>query len=250
MPTQKREVFVFDDPDEAAGYAAARWVRAATAALAQKARFDVAVSGGRTPGRLFNFMAAAPCSGVWDNTHLFQVDERYVPPDSPLSNSGLIRRGLLQGITIPGANVHFIPYADTAAVSAWRYEEDLKQHFQLTEGAFPRFDLIFLGIGEDGHTASLFPSDEALGYRNLLAVPVAARGERCARVTLTLPVLNHARCVVFLAVGKAKASVVKKILEESGRPLPAALVRPETGERVFVLDRAAGAELERSAPLK
>ncbi len=237
-----RKVLVFPGPDEAAAYIARKWAALGKAALARKGRFDAAVSGGRTPVPLFRRLAESAYPPGWEKTHLFFADERHVPRENPDSNYGMLDNVLLRRISIPPGNIHGIPYAKTPKASAEAYARELKRFFKLKAGDFPRFDLLLLGLGEDGHTASLFPGSRALSLSKSFAAPVRKRRGR-ARVTLTLPVINSAATVIFLVTGAGKAGIVRGVLKGGPSLPPAALVRPRPGGTFFVLDRKAASLL-------
>ncbi len=233
-----REVRVVDGPAALARAAAEEWrVRALATA---SGRFAVALAGGSTPRALYALLAdpRAPYREAlpWARTHVFFGDERTVPPDHPESNYGTAREALLARVPIPPENVHRIRGEEDPVAAARSYEDDLRAFF----GRPPRFDLVLLGLGADGHTASLFPGSPALEEPRLVAAPfVPALGAR--RITLTLPALDAASRVVFLVSGATKAPAVALIL--SGGPgseaLPAARVRPLDGTVLWLVDRAA-----------
>ena len=179
--------------------------------------------------------------------HFFWGDERDVPPDHPDSNYRMAREALLGRIEIPKENMHRIrtesgpPLAAAAA-----YENELVEFFRLRSGQFPRFDLIFLGMGEEGHVASLFPHSQALQEKmRLVAAPWVAKFSSF-RITLTLPVFNHAACIVFLVQGSGKSETLRSVFTESPQPikLPAQAIQPETGELLWLADQAAAARLK------
>ena len=206
-------------------------------------RFVVAVSGGRTPERLYRILSsdAYRKSIAWGKIHMFWVDERFVPYDHPDNNFRLIRRTLLKRLALPWGNLHPITTDQvSASASAKRYDADVRHFFSHTATtSFPRFDLIILGIGADGHTASLFPGSKRLNEEEHIAVPVKNGKTQNPRVTLTLPVLNNARHVLFLVSGKRKAPAVRKVIIERDRTAPASLVNPHDGKCHYYIDRDA-----------
>jgi len=209
--------------------------RAAAECLAEAAGAgcEIALSGGSTPRRAYEL--AAGLQADWSRAGLWWGDERCVPPDDPRSNFRLAREALLDRLVRAPRAVHRIEGEQGAEEAARRYE--------LALGGVG-FDLVLLGIGDDGHTASLFPGSAALDERRRLALPVAAAG--VDRVTLTLPALLGAAQIVFLAVGTGKAKAVRRAFAEAPtREVPASLVRSGRGETVAILDRAAAAELDR-----
>ncbi len=234
-------VRIVDGPEALARAAADEWrVLAEAAASAGAERFAVALAGGSTPRALYELLSdrKAPYRDAlpWVRTHLFFGDERPVPPDHPESNYGMARRALLASVTIPPGNVHRIRGEDDPEAAARAYESELRAFF----GGPPRFDLLLLGMGADGHTASLFPgSPPDDGCRLVVAPFVPALGTR--RITLTLRSLRGASRVVFLVSGASKAPALARVLSddaaESG--LPASRVRPVAGTVLWLVDRAA-----------
>jgi 6-phosphogluconolactonase len=202
----------------------------------------VALAGGSTPQSLYRLLAddKGPYRTrvPWESTHVFFGDERMVPPDDPDSNARMAFEALLRHVPVPEEQVHRIrgenPDPDRAAEE---YEEMLRDTFRLAGREQPRFDLVLLGLGADGHTASLFPGDRALRETERLAVPATAPVPPHARVTLALPVLNAASSVLFLVSGAAKAPAVQRV--RKGEDLPAARVRPSSGALLWLCDRAA-----------
>lgn len=213
-------------------------LQAARTAVGERGRFTLALSGGKTPRPVYEAMAHPDFPMPWDYTHLFFGDERNVPPDDPRSNYAMVASTLLSRIDIPAANVHRIPVGekDPEAAAAC-YETDIRAALGAEEGELPVFDLVLLGMGAEGHTASLFPGSPVLGetVRLVVATPVPVADPAVARVTMTLPLLNAAREVLFLTAGPDKAALAERIL--AGDPavggLPAALVRP-AGARVWL----------------
>jgi 6-phosphogluconolactonase len=201
----------------------------------------VAVSGGETPRRTCELLGQEPyrTGFPWESVHFFQVDERWVPPGDPLSNRRMLREALLSRAPVPSKNFHPV---DTSLPGpeegARRYEELLRSEFPAPAGGYPRFDAILLGIGMDGHTASLFPGAPDTSTPGAW-VAVATGGDlQVPRVTLTLPVLCAAARVVFLASGREKAEALRGVL--SGDPgLPASRVAPARGTVVFLVDAQA-----------
>ena len=209
----------------------------ASTALAQRNLFTVCLSGGSTPKLLYSKLAQRNLS--WDQIHLFWGDERCVPPDSADSNFRMVKEALLDSISIPEQNVHRMhgEMADHEQ-AAIRYETELRDFFDTSN--FPRFDLVHLGLGEDGHTASLFPGSPALReQRRWVLETQGAASPYLSRLTLTLPVLNAAAHICFLVAGAPKAGPFKRVFEERDRSLPAALIEPQDGDLLFLADHAA-----------
>ena len=231
--------------------AAEEVIRVATDAIAKRGRFTLALSGGSTPKNLYTLIAAnAGNSLSWEQTVFFWGDERYVPPDDPDSNYRMVRESLLSKVPVPAANVFPIPTENpNAAAAAEAYEQTLKKFFGLAPGEFPRFDLILLGMGPDGHTASLFPETAALQEKSRLVVANWVEKLKTSRITFTLPVLNAGRCVVFLVSGGDKAAVLHEVLEGDGpaEKYPSKLVRPSDGKPIWFVDRAAASLLSMAA---
>lgn len=203
-------------------------------------RFTIALSGGSTPRRLYQLLTSDPhAEGIaWEGWHVFWGDERCVPPDHEDSNYRMAREALLDKVAIPRAQVHRIRGEDPPQDAADAYERELREAFGQ---ARPNFDLVLLGMGDDGHTASLFPGTGALEERERPVAPTSSPGPGTPRVTFTLPLINAARRVVFVVTGAAKAPVVRRVLAPSpGDPtLPAALVQPHAGQVTWLLSEDA-----------
>jgi 6-phosphogluconolactonase len=235
------EVRVLDGPAALAGAAAEEWRARALAATAESGRFAVALAGGSTPRALYALLAdpGAPYREAlpWASTHVFFGDERAVPPTHPESNHAMAHDALLARVPIPAANVHRIRGEEDPEAAARAYEGELRAFF----GPSPHFDLVLLGMGADGHTASLFPGSPALDETSRLVVAplVPALGVR--RITLTLHALDAAARVVFLVSGASKGAALARVLSGGCGPeaLPAARVRPRGGAVLWLVDRAA-----------
>jgi 6-phosphogluconolactonase len=231
--------------------AAEEVIRAATEAVAQCGRFTIALSGGSTPKSLYTLIAANASAGLpWDRMFFFWGDERHVPPDDADSNYRMANEALLSKVAIPPANIFRIPAENPdAAAAADAYEQTLRKFFAVAPGEFPSFDLILLGIGPDGHTASLFPDTAALQEKSRLVVANWVDKLKASRITFTLPVLNAARAVAFLVSGIDKAAVLHEVLEGdvAGEKYPSRLVRPSAGKLIWFVDRAAASELSPAA---
>ncbi len=241
-------VEIFLTPDEMAKAVANRFAAIATEAVSARGRFTAALSGGKTPVALYTLLAKAPFVSQipWARVHLFWGDERCVPPDHPDSNYRMTREFLLDHVPVPLANVHRMPGEMDPVEAAARYEEQLRNFFAPHGEGLPVFDFILLGLGEDGHTASLFPGTRAIRESARWVVGHHVDAQKGWRITLTPPVINAARTGVFIAAGSGKAAVVKEILEGPLRPdtLPAQVVRPTEGDLVWMLDREAAALLK------
>jgi 6-phosphogluconolactonase len=233
------EVSVFEDLEALSRAAAQSFHSISREAISARGRFVVALSGGSTPRRLYELLGSTPYQTTidWSRIHLFWADERCVPPDHPESNYSLLRESLLQHVPLPNSNVHRVEGETDPGEAARKYEQSI-QNFYGTK--VPAFDLIMLGVGVDGHTASLFPGSTTLHEVARIAVPVYLEKPKISRVTLTLPVINRSSHVLFLATGNAKAKVIKNILNEgNSQGYPAGLVRPESGMLAWFLDREA-----------
>lgn len=246
------EVRILEDADELAETAAGLIVDLATSAVAQRGRFSVALAGGATPRTTYERLARPPLSELmpWAQTFVFFGDERGVPAEHADSNYGMASRALLSKVPIPPRQVFRIPGegSDPEAVAA-EYARTLAEALGVRRGEVPRLDLVLLGVGIDGHTASLFPGSPVLKevFRPVAAVHAAA-AVIPQRFTLTFPILNAAACVVFLVSGSVKAKVVKAALAERVASLPAGMVRPGDGRLVWLLDRSAAALLPTASP--
>jgi 6-phosphogluconolactonase len=251
-------VRVLADLEALSRAAAEEFARTAADAVRRRGFFRVALAGGTTPRRLYALLAdrAAPWRAriPWSATHVFFGDERLVPPDHPDSNYRMARRALFARVPIPPRQIHRVRgETRRPAAAARELERALRACFRLRSGAVPRFDLVILGMGADGHVASLFPGDPALGERRRLAAVAdsgrgAAAPER-ARVTLTLPVLNRAARLMVLVSGASKAGALRRALApgRASPDPPARLLRPGRGRVTWLVDRAA-ARLLRSSP--
>lgn len=238
------EIIIKADLQALALAAAELFVVSALTSVGIHGRFTVALSGGTTPASLFRALRQEPYRGrvPWDKTHVFWVDERCVPSGDPLSNFGTARRELFEWIPIPPGNLHPMDGEGPPEEGAKAYQKVLQDFFLLKEKEIPWFDLLFLGIGCDGHTASIFPDHPALMETERLVVDVLGGDPYLQRLTLTLPVLNQGRCIAFLVAGSAKAEIIRDIFEQGGhRRLPAGMVRPRHGHGrlIWLLDHEA-----------
>jgi 6-phosphogluconolactonase len=246
---------VYPNPAEVARGAARLFVDYAWQSIAKDGRFMVALSGGNTPRQMFELLASDEFRGQvdWAKVHFFWGDERAVPPTSPESNYAMARRAMLIRVPIPEGNVHRME-AEKASIgrAAHEYEEVLRKYLDLDDRGFPRFHLIFLGMGKDGHTASLFPGTRVTQQTSRWVSTPMVTKLNMRRMTLTLPVLDAARCVVFLVVGSEKAEILRAVLEgKSDPPYPAQLVQPrDLGKKLFLVDNAAAAMLSPAGSVK
>ena len=234
-------VSVYESPEDLAGAAARDFASKAVEAIEGRGRFAVVLAGGSTPRAAYEILARDFAETVdWSRTQVFFGDERSVPPDHEDSNYRMAREALLDHLPVGG--VHRMQGELPPDEAASAYEEELRAYFGAEE--LPRFDLILLGIGGDGHTASLFPETPALEVTDRLAVANPVPKLDTTRITLTAPVLNAARAVDFLVAGEGKAEALKEILEGDADPrrYPAKLIHP-VGRPVWMVDRAAAALL-------
>jgi 6-phosphogluconolactonase len=239
------EIIVTDNAETLAETAAQVIVECATEAVTARGRFMLALAGGSTPRATYERLAQPPRRDLmpWERTWVFFGDERGVPPDHPDSNFRMANQALLLKVPLPPRQVARIRgEAEDPEVAAAEYGRRLSQVFDIKRGQLPRFDLILLGMGVDGHTGSLFPGSPVLRevFRPVAAVHATAASIP-QRFTFTLPVINAAARVMFLVSGAEKAKVLKAVLREPGRGLPAALVHPTDGRLTWLLDRAAAA---------
>jgi 6-phosphogluconolactonase len=243
---------ILPDGDALAGRAADLFAQAAQEAAVARGRFAVALSGGASPQPLYRLLARQQFAQKvpWRRVHLYWGDERCVPPDDPESNYGLAERLFIRHVPVPAENVHRVRGEEGAAVAADAYEEELRALAarERPRSELPVFDLVILGLGRDGHFASLFPHSPALEEVERLAVATEAP-DGSPRVTVTYPVIGAARRVWFLVSGAAKAGMVAEVLEGLRVPkaVPAQAVAPVKGSLTWLLDEAAAAEL--SSPL-
>ena len=254
LPVPAGEIRIFRDVEDLCDAAAYMFMNVAVEAVKDHGRFAVALSGGSTPKRLYSMLAEPDRAKriSWDHVHLFWGDERCVPPFEPESNYGMVQEALLHKISIPATNVHRVRGEIRPEQAATEYDTLLREFFGVARDGLPRFDLVLLGLGEDGHTASLFPGSPALDESERLAVASYVEKLNAYRVSLTLPVLNHAAVIGFLVAGERKRSAVTRVVrhpDESGE-LPAQRVRPVDGRLLWFLDTAAAAGIDWESPLR
>ena len=246
--SSRPELHTFADAQDLVVAAADLFVQLGQQAIAERNRFLVALSGGSTPKALYAALTRPHIAQHldWRKVHFFFGDERGVPPTHAESNFGLAQAMLFHPLHIPSSLIHRMRGEDPPESAAIDYERTLRRIAAPVTGQWPALDLILLGMGDDGHTASLFPDTPAVTDTIRWVVPgYAPQGTR-SRITITLGVINHASVVLFLIAGRNKAVVVQRILERSAdepSPYPAALVRPEHGRLLWYLDRAAASEL-------
>jgi len=240
---------IVDDLRGLSQAAAEEFVTQATGTVRANGRFTVALSGGSTPKSLFSLLASTFRDQLpWDKMFFFWGDERHVPPDHPESNYRMAYEALLSKVPVPAENVFRVPAENPDAnQAAADYEQTLRKFFQLSPGTFPRLDLILLGMGPDGHTASLFPGTSGLREKSRLVVANWVEKFKAYRITFTLPVLNNAAVATFLVGGADKAETVREVLEGSqpAELFPSKLIHPTNGRLMWMLDQAAAAALSK-----
>ena len=231
---------VYADFEALSRAAADLFVSEARRAAEARGRFAVLLAGGETPRRTYELIATSPFRDrvPWSVVHIFWGDERCVPPDDSRSNAQMARRALLDHVPVPPAQIHPIACSGSPGEGAAEYEELLRTFFAAD---MPGFDLAFLGLGENGHTASLFPGTAAVAERERWVTEVYVPEEKLHRVTLTVPVINRTALVAFLVTGSGKAEVLREVLEGTADPLllPARLIRPVKGELLWMVDHEA-----------
>ena len=244
---------ILDGTDALCEAAAAEFLSAAADAVREHGSFSVALAGGSTPKALYAMLATDPQlrAGIpWDKLYFFFSDERHVPPDHPDSNFRMAQEAMLSKVSLAPQQVARIKgeYPDARQV-AREYEQTLRDFFHLAAGRLPRFDLVLLGMGPDGHTASLFPGTRALREGKRLVVSNWVEKLGTDRITMTVPVLNNAARILFLVQGEEKASALKVVLDGPRNPgqLPAQLIQPANGQLLWLVDKAAARLLSTAA---
>ena len=242
------QIKIVADTAELTDVAAEQFVTLALNATRETGRFTVALSGGSTPRGLYSRLASPEISQKlpWEKMYFFFGDERHVPPDHVESNYRMADESLFSQAQVPADHVFRVPAEEKdPTLAALHYEQSLKQFFQLGPGQLPRFDLILLGLGPDGHTASLFPETAAVHERSRLVVANWVEKFQTYRITFSAPVINHAGFVMFLVAGSDKASALQSVLESdaSVEQFPAKLIHPNNGALLWIVDRAAASLL-------
>jgi len=253
----KLEIRIFKDLEKLSKDAAILFMEGATDAIAQRGRFLVAFNGGSTPARLFQMLADDYKDRVdWSHVHVFWGDERCVPPDDPGSSYGQARDLLLRHVPIPDTNIHRIKGEMSPAEASKDYSILLKD-FVLKDDTsppfdFPHFDLVYLGMGEDGHTASLFPGSALEVTEPTLPVTAHYQDRPANRVTLTPVVFNQARIVTFMASGEKKAVTLAEVLSDRYNPelYPAQRVSPKDGDLIWLVDEDAASKLPKELKVR
>ena len=235
------KIIVLEDAEEVARRAADLFVEIAEASMASRGRFSVALAGGSTPRRCYEMLASDGYRNRldWSRVHIFFGDERTVPPTDAESNYRMAYEAMLSRLPIPQQNVHRMMGENDPPSGARLYEEELRSFFQ--DAPWLRFDLILLGMGDDGHTASLFPHTPALLEERAWVVANRVEKLKTFRLTLTATAINHAAHIVFMVTGAAKAERLREVIRGPRDPerLPSQLIRPVDGSLTWLVDKAA-----------
>ena len=248
-PAPQREVIIFPDGNAIARRAAEEFLQTANDAVAQRNAFTVALAGGSTPKALYSLLATDPAFRdklPWDRIHFFFGDERHVPPDNEQSNYRMVNESLFTKAPVQRSQITRVraEYPD-AGKAALEYEQALRAYFKLKDGEYPRFDLVLLGMGDEGHTLSLFPGTKALHASHRVVFCNWVGKLFTNRITLTAPATNQANRVIFMVTRADKALALKAVLEGPFEPeqLPAQLIQPASGKLLWLVDQAAGSML-------
>jgi 6-phosphogluconolactonase len=239
------DIRILETGEEVARAAADSFTEIAAASISAEGRFSVALAGGSTPRHTYQLLASPEYRDriKWSEVHIFFGDERCVPPTDSESNYRMVEEAMLSHVPIPEENVHRMIGEGDAHANASLYESELQTFF---DGApWPRFNLVLLGMGDDGHTASLFPGSEALKETRAWVVSNWVEKFQSYRITLTAPAINHAANIFFLVAGASKAERLREVLRGARDPLrlPAQLIQPIAGSLVWIVDKAAAARL-------
>jgi len=245
------EIRILTDLNAITRRAAQEFMQAATSAVAQNGVFHVALTGGSTPKPLYALLASDPALRAqipWDKMRVYFGDERNVGPGHPDSNYRMANEAMLSKVPLKAEQIFRMKgeYNDTAR-AAQEYEQTLRESLKIAEGQFPRFDLILLGMGNEGHTASLFPGTKALHETKRMVVGNWVGKLFTNRITLTAPAINNAASILFMVGGADKAPALKGVLEGPHEPeqLPAQIIEPKNGKLLWLLDATAGGMLSR-----
>jgi 6-phosphogluconolactonase len=241
----KIEVRILPDLEALSREAGALLVELANDSIASKGRFVVALSGGVTPRRMYSLLGGTPFRDQvdWGHVHFFWTDERCVPEGDEASNFKRADDLFLSKVLVPKENIHRMKGEEEPAKAAEDYEREIREFFG--KPGYPNFDLVLLGLGEDGHTASLFPESESLHEKRKLVIPIYLKRPSLNRITLSLPVLNSAKDVLFLVAGESKVPIIRKVLGEGGHKesYPAGLIQPVNGKVTWLIDQEAASKL-------
>jgi 6-phosphogluconolactonase len=247
IPEASSVIRILEDAAEVAEAAANRFIELGREAITERGRFTVALAGGSTPKRAFELLASDNYRQQldWSRAHIFFGDERAVPPDDSESNYRMVNEAMLSRLPIPAENIHRINGVGDVNANALLYEDEVRTFFN--DAAWPRFDLVLLGMGDDGHTASLFPGTKVLAEQEAWVVGLWVEKLGAYRITLTAPAINHAAHIIFLVTGENKAARLEDVLngEQTRERLPAQLIKPLDGTLEWFIDRAAAIRLSR-----
>ncbi len=234
-----KEIFVFHTVENLSVYLK-ELVRVKTDNIPEGKYLTLALSGGSTPKKVFNHISSDDQGDVnWEKVRLFWVDERCVPPDDEESNFNMTRNNLLVNINMPDENVFRIHGENDPEEEAGRYNSILKENIE-SVNSWPKFDILLLGLGEDGHTASIFPGNNSLFHSTKCCEAVTHPQSGQHRITLTGPVMNNAETVIFVVTGSGKAEIVQRVLKDDhAADLPASQVKPANGSLIWLLDKGA-----------
>ncbi len=239
----KQKVLIFETPYDISNYLLKQWSLIAEKTLENQDHFRVALAGGKTPQEFYSRLSAFRAYDQWHRTHVCLTDERYCQEDDPNNNYRMIKEKLLNYVSIPEENSYSISQDQKdAQQAADNYQTFLKGMFQTENQEFPSFDFMLLGMGSDGHTASLFPGDSAISEDTSWTLAVKQHALTYERISLSLPVLNHAKNIFFLICGQDKAEMAEKIFIQKLR-FPAGCINPVDGMCHYLLDRQAAARL-------
>lgn len=237
------KIHILPDPASLNAAVAQTWLEQSNAAIAERGAFHVALSGGNTPRGLFQLLASPDWRERfdWQHIHLYFGDERFVPPTQPDSNYRMARESMLDQLAIPAENIHPVPTErQEATASAQAYEKALRRCLPVATNGWPVFDVMLQGIGDDGHTASLFPGTAILQERDQWVAAVYVDKLDAWRISVTFPVIDQARCIMFLAAGSGKADILRDVLSQppGDEPYPVQMIRAQ-GEMHWYVDSAA-----------
>jgi len=241
--TENQKILIYENTHTLSNSLVKIFIELAQNSISARGRFTVALSGGRSPLEFYSKLSTMEDFDIWLRTLIFMVDERFVPLDDRESNYKLIKENLFDYANIPKENIFPIKTdVNKVEVAAENYKNTLTEHLDCKKNNLPSFDFILLGIGEDGHTASLFADDDEMNLPGRMTRPVSLNCLKNERISLTLPVINNAKNVFFLVQGAKKSEIVKKIIEKKF-DCPAQHVKPTDGKLCFLLDKHAASQL-------
>jgi 6-phosphogluconolactonase len=245
MSNQKIRIFIANDLEQLAVLGADRFKMEVLDTVRHSNECNVAISGGTAPRPMNRLLAQTPYRHEipWIQTHLYWVDERLLPPTDPDSNYGNAKMDFLDHIDIPTENVHPMSSENNPATAVETYQQRLRRFSNPARAPYPVFDLIFLGIGTDGHTASIFPEDATALKTDRWVCSVKGGDPNVDRLTLTLPLINQAKCIIILACGQRKSEIIRTIFRDKQAKLPIQKVAPLQGRLIWLLDQDAAARL-------